>query len=347
MSHSLLSDAFQMLRPLPATEAYRLATLKPMVLGFETTNVCNADCAFCAYGRMTRPKGTMSEGTFRSALGQYTALGGGEICFTPVVGDPLLDPDLVSRIRSARAEKSIRAIELFTNLIALDRAGGPGPLLGSGLTRIGVSLGGLDGKTYETLFRRERFAQVWENLERLLTENVRGGHRVSVTVYVRALEASPGPDGEARLRRLRDLGARVVHSARYDNWGGIVAQADLPGAARFHAPKPFDGPCRELYKGLHVLWDGRVTACGCRDVNGDPDLVLGDLAREPLDAIWRGVRLATLRERFARDDRPSFCRACLKYNGFLSTYGGPDGRRALRANGRGLAPQRARDAAPR
>lgn len=328
----LLADVIEMLRPLPAHEAYRLASLKPMVLGFETTNICNADCAFCAYGRMTRPKGTMTEATFRSALTQYATLGGGEILFTPVVGDPLLDPDLVGRIRAARARKAIRAIELFTNLIALDRVGGPGPLLGSGLSRMGVSLGGLDAKAYEALFRRDRFDAVWTNIEALLTEDRRLGNPVEITVYVRALEASPGPDGEARLRRLRDLGARIVHSALYDNWGGVIAQEDLPGAARFHAPKPFGGPCRELHKGLHVLWDGRVTACGCRDVNGDPDLVLGDLSREPLEAIWRGVRLAALRERFALDDRPAFCRACLKYDGFLSAYGGPAGRRALRAN---------------
>lgn len=327
-----LADVWEMLRPLPAAEAYRLAAVKPMTLGLETTNICNADCAFCAYGRMTRPKGTMSEATFASALSQYEGMGGGDIRFTPVVGDPLLDPELVPRIVRARASPRVAGIELFTNLIALDRAGGAAPLLDSGLTRLGISLGGIDAEAYRTLFRRDRFDIVWEGIQAILHENQRRARPVEIIVYVRALRETETGEAASRLRAMRGAGCRVVHAARYDNWGGIVTQADLPGDARLHPAKPFEGPCRELYAGVHVLWDGRVTACGCRDVNGDPDLVLGDLAAEPLEALWLGVRLASLRERFHRDDRPSFCRGCLKYGGFLDASRGPSARRALRAN---------------
>ena len=39
-------------------------------------------------------------------------------------------------------------------------------------------------------------------------------------------------------------------------------------------------PCRMLYGGPFVLASGAVTACGCRDLEGNSELALGHIDRE-------------------------------------------------------------------
>src|ERR1700704_696229 len=63
-------------------------------VSIETTNICNANCVFCAYQYQTRPTGIMSVELFRKIIDEYSELGGGELGLTPTVGDPLIDKHL-------------------------------------------------------------------------------------------------------------------------------------------------------------------------------------------------------------------------------------------------------------
>ena len=63
--------------------------------GVETTNLCNANCSFCGYRFMQRPKVDMPLDLYEKALHEYAASGGGNINFTPTVGDPLVDNMMV------------------------------------------------------------------------------------------------------------------------------------------------------------------------------------------------------------------------------------------------------------
>ena len=70
----------------------------------------------------------------------------GNLNFTPTVGDPLVDTQLIPKIKRARNYKQIRDIFLYTNGILLDRIGYTN-LLHSGLSRLAIStfIGSRDG----------------------------------------------------------------------------------------------------------------------------------------------------------------------------------------------------------
>ena len=92
----------------------------PATLFIETTNICNADCVFCAYqyqDKFRSGKGTMSDELFEKALADYVALTAGpeerHVNFTPLVGEPLVDPKIIHRVGRAKAIGA--DVTFFTN----------------------------------------------------------------------------------------------------------------------------------------------------------------------------------------------------------------------------------------
>src|SRR3954451_15826869 len=83
-----------------------LANEVPATLFIETTNICNANCVFCAYqyqAGFRKGKGVMSDELFHKSLEDYRAMGGEtsrkRINFPPLVGEPLVDPKIIKRAR--------------------------------------------------------------------------------------------------------------------------------------------------------------------------------------------------------------------------------------------------------
>ena len=169
----------------------------PLILQIETTNVCNARCGFCAYPKTLREKGIMSMPLFERIVQEYAAMGGGPVSLTPVVGDALLDPHLLKRLRILEACPEFRQVSLTTNAIALERYPDEDVCrLLEAIDRIQVSIGGLDVATYETMYGVNRFPQVQRGLERLLAlrESVAARH-TSSSLSGRTTGSSRGASG--------------------------------------------------------------------------------------------------------------------------------------------------------
>ena len=105
---------------------------------FECTNICNANCSFCGYRFMQRKKTVIDKDLYTKCVDQYDKLGGGTLNFTPTVGDPLVDKNLLSKIQYARQKKNIYSITSYTNGILLDKFGFD-KILNSGISRLGIS----------------------------------------------------------------------------------------------------------------------------------------------------------------------------------------------------------------
>src|SRR5947199_10131101 len=88
---------------------------RPFELHLELTNLCNANCVFCPYQFQQREVQFMSDEVFEKAVGDYAAMGGGSVGLTPVVGDALIDPKFIDRVRYLRALPMIDRIWLTTN----------------------------------------------------------------------------------------------------------------------------------------------------------------------------------------------------------------------------------------
>ncbi len=286
--------------------------------GVETTNICNANCSFCGYRFMQRPKVQMALDVYEKAVREFAASGGGNLNFTPTVGDPLVDKRLIERISFARALPEIQDIFLYTNAILLDRFGLE-ELLTSGLSRLAIStfIGGREG--YQRYYGKDKYDTVVDNIVAAARTNKALGNPVLITLHLR-VEGSRSlwEETETYQEIAALIGERNIdYLDVYDAWGGLIQKEDVPEGTALDRPIPLaekiKSPCFEMYRRLHVLADGNVGACVCVDL--ESEIKVGDIKTQSLDEIWQGERLKRYRRQWTQGELPEVCKQCTRYQG--------------------------------
>ena len=281
-------------------------------LAIENTNICNANCSFCAYKHQKKPKLFMSNELFQKSINQFAKSGGGALIITPVVGDPLIDKDLINKIKFAKKMKEIKYIFLFTNLIELNKFDLTN-LLSSGLDEINVSICIGNKEMYKRLFGIDKYGTVIKNLNDLLTENKRLGEKVKVHIHLRAekpFESTTSSSDYQHLTKTHGKGLFHIDS-EYDNWTGIITKDNLPKGNLFKKIKKMSEPCRELYNGAIVYANGDVGCCWRRDIEGK--LFIGNIHENPLEDIWKGKNIKIIRQNWIDGNIPDICKNCFTY----------------------------------
>lgn len=294
-------------------EVLAAISVKPAHLGIEVTNICNANCIFCGYQYLERPKAVLPMDLFKKGIDEFDAWGGGSVGFNPVVGDSLVAPDILERIRYARSKRNIGRIGLFSNGIQIDDVGAAA-LVTSGLDDITVSIGGFDRETYARIFRVDRWDRVREGILSLLKENESSGGHLRVCIALRSdvpiWESLRKPAYKEMERYRFDLEFNIRH---FDNWSGRIKGEDLTGTMRLRDLPRKREPCSVLYRALKILSNGDVTLCGCRDLNGDSELVLGNIRGRSLHEMWHDPRVEEMRSGFYFSRYPAICQDCSMY----------------------------------
>jgi len=285
---------------------------RPQYLKIETTNICNADCAFCAYRFMQRKKGAMSMDLFKKVIDDYVAIGGGALTMSPLVGDCLVDAKFVERLRYCRGFNEITHIGFHTNHIALSRWTDEQILEILDIVDDWNCSIGPNRDVYRDMFGVDKFEEVVANLERLHELISVSEHKPRVQLNGRAA-AGPFEEDE-RLRRLSwDLAGREIHwNTSYCDWGGLlgdlprntpVERADRLGEKRL--------PCMKSLISAVVFCDGRVGFCGCADF--DALLTIGDANIQKLGDILAGQERLKLLDSFGKPWLNEYCRKCSFY----------------------------------
>jgi len=302
----------------PDAQLLRKLEQKPSRLTLELTNICNANCVFCAYRYLERPKRVMDGQVFRAAVDEYSAMGGNRVVLTGIVGEPLVDPDVLDRIRYCRSRAGIDRVDMVTNCILLDRVGVEA-FVRSGVTSVSVSTTAPDEDMYLRIYRSRQYRRMHANLLELLQVNDRLGRPLRINVSLRIDRPWAEVARLEAMEEIRRLADSVEPNAYYDNWGGRIRQRDLSGTMRLRPPwlMPLRRlePCRLLYDGIVVLCDGSIVMCGCRDLNADSELGLGRLGELSLAQAYSGAALRALRGRWLTGKGiPRICRDCTAYS---------------------------------
>jgi len=171
-------------RLYPLEKSLDVMAARPFELHLELTNLCNANCVFCPYQFQTRKVEFMSDEVFQKAVGDYVRLGGGSVGLTPIVGDALIDPKFLERVRYLRSLPKIDRIWLTTNCILLDRFGIEA-ILQSGVSAINVSTAGFDAEMYERVYRNGSYNPMRRNVLELVERNTAMGSPVAVAIALR------------------------------------------------------------------------------------------------------------------------------------------------------------------
>ena len=279
-------------------------------LAIEITNVCNADCSFCAYRYMKRKKELLSNKDFEFFLKRYVEYGGGELKLTPIVGDPLIDKNLIAKIKMAKATKKITHLYAYTNLIGLDNFN-IREFLQSGIDKIDISLCIGSKEMYRRLFGVNCYERVIENLAKLLYCNKLLGNKVKVDIILRCDKPYDDIFASKTYKKIIALGGKIRVVENYDNWTGLIKQEDLPKGQQFRKIGKMKEPCSLFYKGVMILMNGDVTACWCRDLQGT--LIIGNIYKNSLKEIWEGKELKALRDNWYKGKIPKICKKCYQY----------------------------------
>ena len=57
----------------------------------------------------------MESDLYHKIICEYNEIGGGNLGLTPTVGDPLVDKEIISKIKFARGKKNINKIDFIAN----------------------------------------------------------------------------------------------------------------------------------------------------------------------------------------------------------------------------------------
>ncbi len=285
----------------------------PHALYIEGTNICNAECVFCAYPEMQRPKKVMPMDFFKTVIDQYVCAGGTEVDLTPIVGDPFVDGKIFERLDYLAEKPGIRRFHFFTNAIGMR------PLLSGQLLKYGshlkvnISFGGFDQETYHKVFGVDKFEVVVPHIKALIEAKRGSDSGLGIQINLRTpQDNNRGAFWDYLLSAKREGLIELTWMGAYDSWAGHIKEEYLTEAGLKARPMPVKkGPCHRLLTSPVVLADGRVNACACRDV--EASLIIGDIHKQSLTDILSGPDIYDLVDRHARGDFPEVCRRCTYY----------------------------------
>lgn len=301
----------------------KIARQAPLILQIETINSCNSACIFCAYPGMKRQKGVMGMALFEQIVSEYAALGGGPLTLTPVVGEVLLDPHLLERLRLLKSCRRINQLSMTTNGIALERyTDAEVEELLASFACIQVSIGGLDEDTYRTLYGVNRFAAVQRGVARLLALRQAVARPAQINLAFRTNDWQFEIRFKRQLDDFRAQGAFVSHIWTYANYSGQVKSNEKLRLRVNDGLTPKQTAC--IYPSVHmaICWDGRITACGCADYEGRA-LSLGRVGENSLGEVWAGKKRTAILDAFGQGKIPAICRNCSAYQADAAIYARP------------------------
>ena len=293
----------------------------PKQLHVETTNICNADCVFCAYRYDKRKKKIMSEEQLRKILTEYRDIGGTIVNFTPYAGEVFSDRRFLQKVKIAN-ELGFDEINTYSNITLIDKFG-VDEVLQSGLTYIAVSTSPLDKESYSSIFQSHLYERMLENLVQLAKRY----HELENKTVKKILISfrSDRPIEKIRLMKDYEKIEPYIHGnvkedcmQTFDTWMGVIKETDLlPGMQTksydFKKPKP----CDRLYM-LKVTSNGKMRACGCRyDYSKQEDnFYIGHTDSMTLAEGYNSKRVHELKQSFVDGNIPDECRKCSWYESF-------------------------------
>ncbi|QEQ56622.1 GTP 3',8-cyclase MoaA [Chlorobium phaeovibrioides] len=130
------------------------------------TRLCNLRCSYCM--REEHESGTaaamMSFSEVKAIIRALAAVGVKKVRLTG--GEPLLRHDIADIVLMAKQTPGIEKVTLTTNGLLLDRH--LDRLLEAGIDAINISIDSLQPERYQAITRRDEFARVKSNLDRLI-----------------------------------------------------------------------------------------------------------------------------------------------------------------------------------
>ncbi len=283
---------------------------RPAFLKVEVSNICNANCTFCAYQHQTRPKKVMSSVVFNKAIDDFDQLGGGALVLTPVVGESLVDKDFVEKVRYARSRKNITGIDLNSNGILLTRE--KFEELAQAASSVSLSISGLEREEYKRVYRVDKFDKIYRQLLDISESKYFKGIPFILNLRTDSLL----PQREPAYKELKRRGFRIDRAYAFSSWLGAIKSEDLTGWMFLKPGRPAKRtPCAFMWGAMGIYSDGTMSACTCQNFDGNDELCVGNIMEQRSSEIHGRMENTPIEiaQKFRDGDPPTPCKSCLHY----------------------------------
>lgn len=264
---------------LKSAPAHRGGALEiPRLVAIETTNACNAKCAFCPNSVMSRDRQAMSDETFRKIVDDCAKFKLKAI--EPFLnGEPFMDPQIIPRLQYIRERLPSTKLRLYTNGFGLtDKR--VDALLDLGIDHLFISLNTLDAEKYEAVMGL-RLERTLRNIDYAVDPSRRKRLARDITVRMTRTKETSAADEKRFVAYCRGKNVNCMIVGLFNYLGDVKSPLPVPNF-----------PCEHLTR-VDVLSNGRVTLC-CMDAEGD--FGWGDATKESVLDIYNGRRARAYRQ---------------------------------------------------
>lgn len=288
----------------------------PVSLSIEPTTHCNLRCPQCPSGlrSFSRPTGMIDPALFQNIVDQLKET----LCYLTFYfqGEPYLHPDFLRMVSYAEASGIYTATS--TNAHYLDPVTAE-ETIKSGLSRLIISMDGLDQSSYSKYRIGGRLEKVKEGIRNLAAAK-RKWKSSRPYIILQLLAMKHNVD---QIPAFRDFAkqtgvneARVKTAQVYDFEGGASLVPDERRYSRYRKDregtlyldnKLYDH-CWRMWRSCVITWDGRIAPC-CFDK--DASYELGNAGEMPFPEIWQGKAYRDFRTKLFRSRKSiDICRNC-------------------------------------
>lgn len=290
----------------------------PLFGYIEPTNYCNSRCAFCPTGTRDLPKqvgrksGYMSLPFAQSVIDQFAAFGHKLKSFHfQHMGEPLMNKSLPYMVEYAVSKGISEWYELRTNGLLLEPKLNR-KLISSGLSRIGVSVNGVDAAMYQkNCGIKMDFNRFVDNLTDLY-EN-----RGNCEIYVKMIDTTLTDEEKVKFYRIFKPISTDMQIEYLVDWGRSEGHDFKLGEPAGKTMKGYDPIVKEVcpypFFTLGVTWNGEAIFC-CFDWSYATSC--GNVTTDTLKSIWNGERLRNFRIQqlsLKREENPA-CKGCVSFH---------------------------------
>lgn len=292
----------------------------PTSIYIEPTNICNANCIFCAYQFYKAPKKVMGLDMLEIILREAKKLQIKRLDLTPFAGDILTDKNILDKIELIK-KYDFESVCTYTNLLNLHKIDVDRLLL-SGLTEIYISAPPLDRDLHKKIFRSSKYDCFLDNLVLLLN---RFNNNIQKTVKKIHIEFRSNislkqclelPDYVNNVKKLINKDITVGSMQVFDSWMGAINQNDLLEGmyiAKQNGIKRI--PCSRL-NNIQILSNGDIRVCGCRFNNQVKEdiFLLGNIKDTSIYKAYNSEKVRNIKKKFIIGSPPMECQKCSWYS---------------------------------
>ncbi len=256
----------------------------PSVIQMQTTSACNARCTCCPYSKIQKnsPVNVMPDDLFKKIIDECSTHGIEKISMY-LFNEPLLDRNIIERLKYAKLKNPGAQIRLSTNASLLTEKTAPAVADFTDFIYLSVQGGITSREKYEKAMGLN-YDKTHKNILNFINMVRSGNHNLKISNV--AINNAISFDSDSELAEEKEfwisLGISTLNFGVFSTWANQIESdsenysSKIRGCSLKHRPLTH----------VHVVENGDVILC-CRD--WEREIVIGNLARSSISEIWNSA----------------------------------------------------------